>query len=56
MSPPSQRVAVHVEGRELTLSNLDKVMYPAAAVTKAGVIDYYTRIADVMLPHLRGRP
>lgn len=56
MSPPSQRVAVHVEGRELTLSNLDKVMYPAAGVTKAGVIDYYTRIADVMLPHLRGRP
>lgn len=56
MSPPSQRVTVHVEGRELTLSNLDKVLFPATGTTKAAVIDYYTRIADVMLPHLRGRP
>lgn len=52
----SDRVLVTVEGRELSLSNLDKLMYPAAGVTKAGVIDYYSRIADVMLPHLRGRP
>ncbi len=52
----SDRVTVTVEGRELSLSNLDKVMYPSAGITKAGVIDYYTRIADVMLPHLRGRP
>lgn len=56
MSPASQRVTVHVEGRELSLSNLDKVLYPAAGTTKAAVIDYYTRIAEVMLPHLRGRP
>ncbi len=52
----SERVSVQVEGRELSLSNLDKLLYPAAGVTKAGVIDYYSRIADVMLPHLRGRP
>ena len=56
MSPPGSRVTVQVEGRELSLSNLDKVMYPATGTTKAGVIDYYTRVADVMLPHLRGRP
>ncbi len=56
MSPAPQRVTVHVEGRELSLSNLDKVLYPAAGTTKAAVIDYYTRIAEVMLPHLRGRP
>jgi bifunctional non-homologous end joining protein LigD len=56
VSPETQRVSVHVEGRELTLSNLEKVMYPASGTTKAGVIDYYTRVADVMLPHLRGRP
>lgn len=56
MSPPGERVTVQVEGRELSLSNLDKVMYPATGTTKAGVIDYYTRIADVLLPHLRGRP
>lgn len=56
MTPAAQRVTVHVEGRELSLSNLDKLMYPAASMPKAAVIDYYTRIADVMLPHLRGRP
>jgi bifunctional non-homologous end joining protein LigD len=50
---------VAVAGRELSVSNLDKVIYPAAdgaeAVTKAEVIDYYGRIAPVMLPHLAGR-
>ena len=56
MSPAAPRVTVRVEGRELSLSNLDKVLYPATGTTKAGVIDYYTRVADVMLPHLRGRP
>ena len=56
VSPAGQRVTVRVEGRELSLSNLDKVMYPATGTTKAGVIDYYTRVAEVMLPHLRGRP
>lgn len=53
---PSERVLVTVDDRELRLSNLSKVLYPAAGTTKAAVIDYYTRIADVMLPHLRGRP
>ena len=41
---------------ELELSNLDKVLYPAAGFTKGEVIDYYTRIAPVLLPHLRDRP
>lgn len=50
------KVIVAVDGRELRLSNLAKVLYPATGTTKAEVIDYYTRIADVMLPHLRGRP
>ncbi|MEU4559272.1 non-homologous end-joining DNA ligase [Actinoplanes sp. NPDC023936] len=50
------RFVVTVEGRDLELSNLDKVMYPAAGFTKGEVIDYYTRIAPVMLPHLRDRP
>ncbi len=52
----SQRVEVQVGGRTLSLSNLDKVLYPQAGVTKAQVIDYYTRIAPVVLPHLAGRP
>ena len=47
---------VDVGGRELKLSNLDKVLYPASGFTKGEVIDYYARIAPVMLPHLRGRP
>jgi bifunctional non-homologous end joining protein LigD len=47
---------VAVEGRELTLSNLDKVLYPKTGFTKGQVIDYYTRIAPVLLPHLAGRP
>lgn len=47
---------VTVQGRQLNLSNLDKVLYPAAGFTKGHVIDYYTRIAPVMLGHLRDRP
>lgn len=54
--PPARRVHVDVEGRELSLSNLDKVMYPEVGFTKGQVIDYYTRVAPVLLPHLRDRP
>jgi bifunctional non-homologous end joining protein LigD len=54
-SDPS-RVSVEVEGRKLVLSNLDKVLYPQAGFTKAQVIDYYQRIAPVLLPHIAGRP
>jgi bifunctional non-homologous end joining protein LigD len=46
---------VDVEGRTLRLSNLDKVLYPEAGFTKGQVIDYYTRVAPTVLPHLRGR-
>ncbi len=56
MSPNSPKVLVDVEGRELTLSNLDKVLYPEAGFTKGQVLDYYTRIAPAMVPHLRNRP
>jgi bifunctional non-homologous end joining protein LigD len=50
------RIRVDVEGRELSLSNLDKQLYPAAGFRKADVVDYYRRIAPVILPHLAGRP
>ena len=50
----TERVRVRVGDRELSLSNLDKPMFPA--FTKGEVIDYYTRIAPVLLPHLAGRP
>jgi bifunctional non-homologous end joining protein LigD len=45
-----------VDGRELALTNLDKVLWPAAGFTKGQAIDYYARIAEAILPHLRGRP
>jgi bifunctional non-homologous end joining protein LigD len=48
-------VPVTVEGRRLRLSNLDKVLYPEVGFTKGEVIDYYTRVAPVLLPHLAGR-
>jgi bifunctional non-homologous end joining protein LigD len=45
-----------VAGRRLKLTNLAKVMYPSTGFTKADVIDYYTRVAPVLMPHLRNRP
>jgi bifunctional non-homologous end joining protein LigD len=50
-----ERFAVQIEGRDLELSNLDKLMYPDAGFTKGEVIDYYTRLAPVLLPHLKDR-
>jgi bifunctional non-homologous end joining protein LigD len=47
---------VEVEGKHLKLSNLDKILYPAAGFTKGQVIDYYARVAPVLLPHLKGKP
>ncbi|MCX6502473.1 MAG: ATP-dependent DNA ligase [Microbacterium sp.] len=47
---------VRIGDRMLRVSRLDKVLYPETGTTKGEVIDYYTRIAPVMLPHLAGRP
>jgi bifunctional non-homologous end joining protein LigD len=47
---------IELEGRTLKLSNLDKVLYPKAAFSKAQVVDYYLRISPWLLPHLRDRP
>jgi len=47
---------IEVQGRRLQLSNLEKVLYPAAGFAKGQVIDYYVRIAPVLLPHLKDRP
>lgn len=51
-----ESVEVDVEGRTLRLTNLAKVLYPATGTTKGEVLDYYARVAPVLLPHLRGRP
>jgi bifunctional non-homologous end joining protein LigD len=45
-----------VEGREIKVSNLDKVLYPAVGFRKRDVIAFYNDIAPVLLPHLEGRP
>jgi bifunctional non-homologous end joining protein LigD len=49
------KTPVKVGRQEVRLSNLDKVLYPEAGFTKGQMIDYYRRIAPVLLPHLRGR-
>jgi bifunctional non-homologous end joining protein LigD len=46
---------VEVDGRELKLTNLDKVMYPKAGFTKGEMVDYYARVAPAIVPHLTGR-
>jgi bifunctional non-homologous end joining protein LigD len=51
-----KRVRVSVGGQELSLSNLDKVLYPATGFSKGELIEWYARMAEVLLPHLRGRP
>jgi bifunctional non-homologous end joining protein LigD len=50
------RSRVEIDGRELNLSHLDKVLYPSTGFTKGELIDYYVRIAPVLLPHVRDRP
>jgi len=52
----SNSPVIEIQGRQLKLSNLDKVLYPANGFTKGQVIDYYARLAPVIVPHLGGRP
>src|SRR5207248_10009692 len=49
----SKKTVVETGGRKLTLSNLDKSLYPAAGLTKGQVIDYYVSAAPALLPNLR---
>jgi bifunctional non-homologous end joining protein LigD len=53
---PRRETVVDIEGRRLSLSNLEKVLYPETGFTKGQVIDYYVRVAPMLLPHLAGRP
>ena len=45
-----------IEKRKLSVSNLNKVLYPKVGFTKGQVINYYIKIAPVLLPHLHDRP
>jgi bifunctional non-homologous end joining protein LigD len=50
------KAELNIEGRKLIVSNLDKILYPRTGFTKGDLIEWYARIADVLLPHLRERP
>ena len=52
----SEKAQLVVEGKKLAVSNLNKILYPKVGFTKGQVIDYYIRIAPVLLPHLKDRP
>jgi bifunctional non-homologous end joining protein LigD len=52
----SKKTLLKIEKREVAVTNLDKVFYSETGFTKGEMIDYYIRIAPVMLPHLKGRP
>ncbi|WP_201276715.1 non-homologous end-joining DNA ligase, partial [Marisediminicola senii] len=53
---PTDATLVSVDGRRIRLTNLDKVLYPETGTTKADVLDYYARIAAVLVPHAADRP
>jgi bifunctional non-homologous end joining protein LigD len=52
----TNKAQLTVDGRKLAVSNLDKVLYPKTGFTKGQLIDYYIRVAPVLLPHLKDRP
>lgn len=52
----SEDKEIEVGGRTLDLSSLDKVLFPGLGLTKGEMIDYYRRIGEIMVPHMRGRP
>ena len=52
----SQKAQLVVEGKKLSVSNLEKILYPKVRFTKGQVIDYFIRVAPVLLPHLKDRP
>ena len=53
---PRTEETFRIDGHDLKLTNLAKVLYPETGFTKGQVIDYYARIAPVLLPHLKDRP
>jgi bifunctional non-homologous end joining protein LigD len=56
MRPKTSSETVSIDGRRLTLTNLDKVLYPETGTTKRDVLAYYAEIADVLIPHVANRP
>ncbi|MCU1447154.1 ATP-dependent DNA ligase [Cryobacterium sp.] len=54
--PAAEREVVTVGGRRVTLTHLDKVMYPETGTTKADILGYYATVADALIRHARDRP
>ena len=50
------RESITIDAHTIGLSHLDKILFPEEGITKEEFIEYYERIADIMLPHLQGRP
>jgi bifunctional non-homologous end joining protein LigD len=55
-APPRKTETLDVGGRQVPVSNLNKVFYPGTGFTKAQIIDYYIKVSPVLLPHLKDRP
>ena len=53
---PKAKQQLTIDGQDVTVSNLDKILFPQGRITKAQVIEYYLRISDYLLPHLHNRP
>jgi bifunctional non-homologous end joining protein LigD len=53
---PKAKQHLTIDGRVVPVSNLDKILFPDGRISKAQVIDYYLRISDYLLPHLKDRP
>ena len=56
LAPEQVEAVVTVDGRQLKFSNLKKVYYPADGYTKRDVLNFYDAVADLLVPHLQGRP
>lgn len=52
----AKQTFLEVNGKQIKVSNLDKVFYPATGFTKSDVINYYIDVSPVLLPHLKDRP
>jgi bifunctional non-homologous end joining protein LigD len=56
LPPENAEAALTIEGHRLKFTNLNKVFYPADGYTKRDVINFYAAVADLLVPHLQGRP
>lgn len=55
-TPSLKSSQLHIDGKDVNLSHLNKVFYPSVGFTKGKMLDYYIQVAPLLLPHLRGRP